>query len=164
MLDDGSMADYTGDIQIYISGRATDSLAKNFITLNLKVTASASDVEKSTFKRLESQMIAIKPGESITFQSSSFDNLTSKGEYTVIKTDTSMKFITSSGLIITIAPQVRDIGTHTLQLFGVSDDGEKYIQVITIKVAFEKGSKDAQKYLEVSAKIIKVSRGGLTRI
>jgi len=55
-------------------------------------------------------------------------------EYQLYRPDKSMKFMSVSGQLITFAPMVRDIGTHTIYLVGKDDKGMKYYQEVRVRV------------------------------
>jgi len=85
-------------------------------------------------------------------------------EYSVIKPDPSLRFITVNGQQISFAPMIRDIGSHIIRLVAITDTGNKYYQEVHLKVRFSKDSPDYLKYKDIEGKIVKISRTGIVQI
>lgn len=63
-----------------------------------------------------------------------------------------------------IEPQLKDLGTHTVQLLCIVSDTLKLMQDVTIKIAFDKGSKNYNKIIEIKAQITTISKTGIVQI
>lgn len=69
-----------------------------------------------------------------------------------------MKFVQVKSETASVSPTIKDIGSHMIRLFGISQDGTKYMQEVLIKVA------EFDIYKEVTAKIVKITQGGTVQI
>jgi hypothetical protein len=105
---------------------AMDSRIKNSFLVNLKVIPSAPGFSDllAGYTKLPVALLSVSPYSTLVFESQDFKPLNIP-EYTVMK-DPMLKFIKVDGQQATIAPMVKDIGTHVFRLIAFTDTGVRY--------------------------------------